>query len=92
MALYVLGGIMLLGAVLALAGVWAIALLPQLLLGGLFLVIGLAIERWRYKPLQRRAPDPRWTDTGERFTDPTSGAMVAVYFDPASGERHYLQL
>ena len=91
-SLCVLGAIMLLGAVLAMTGVWASALLPQLLLGGLFLLIGLAIERWRYKPLERRAPDPRWTDTGERFTDPQSGVLVAVYFDPASGERHYVQL
>ncbi len=91
LTLYVLGAFMLLGAVLAMAGVWAVAFLPQLLLGGLFLVIGLAIERWRYKPLQQRAPDPRWIDTGERFTDPQSGVLVAVYFDPANGERHYLQ-
>lgn len=90
--LYVLGGIMLLGAALAVAGVWVIAFLPQLVLGGLLLVIGLAIERWRYKPLESRTPDPRWNDTGERFIDPQSGALVAVYFDPTNGERHYIHL
>ncbi len=83
---------MLLGAALAVAGVWFIAFVPQLVLGGLFLLIGLAIERWRYKPLEQRAPDPRWTDTGERFIDPQSGVLVAVYFDPTKGERHYIHL
>jgi hypothetical protein len=34
-------------------------------------------------------PDPRWRDTGERFVDPETGLMTAVYFDPAKGERHY---
>jgi hypothetical protein len=67
-----------------------VALLPQLLFGGLLLVVGLAIERWRYKPLLRTGPDPRWKDTGERFVDPGSGQLTAVYFDPQRGERHYI--
>ena len=92
LTLYLLGASMQLGAILAVAGLWAIAFVPQLLLGGVLLLIGLAIERWRYKPLQDRAPDRNWTDTGERFTDPQSGVLVAVYFDAASGERHYVQL
>ena len=87
--LYVLGGLMLVGAgVAVLAGVM-VALLPQLILGGLLLVVGLAIERWRYKPLLRGL-DPRWQDTGERFVDPGSGQLAAVYFDPQRGERHYV--
>ncbi len=89
-ALYLLGGLLLLGALAAaLTGVFA-ALLPSLLIGGLLLVLGLAIERWRYKPVRRERPDPRWKDTGERFVDPESGQLTAVYFDPARGERHYL--
>jgi hypothetical protein len=90
LVLYVMGGLLLLGAlVAALTGVM-IALLPQLLCGGLLLVVGLAIERWRYKPLLRSGPDPRWKDTGERFIDPGSGQLTAVYFDPQGGERHYI--
>ncbi|RDS80832.1 hypothetical protein DWU98_12835 [Dyella monticola] len=88
--LYVIGAVLLVGAVIAaLTGV-LVALLPQLIFGGLLLVVGLAIERWRYKPLLRTGPDPRWKDTGERFVDPGSGELTAVYFDPAQGERHYV--
>lgn len=92
LVLYVLGGLLLVGAgIAALTGLF-VALLPQLLFGGLLLVVGLAIERWRYKPLLRMRPDPRWQDTGERFVDPGSGELTAVYFDPQRGERHYIVL
>lgn len=88
--LYVLGSLLLLGAVIAALTGIMVALLPQLIFGGLLLVIGLAIERWRYKPLLRSGPDPHWKDTGERFIDPGSGELTAVYFDPQRGERHYV--
>ncbi|HLI17318.1 MAG TPA: hypothetical protein VKV22_03490 [Rhodanobacteraceae bacterium] len=90
-ALYVVGAILLLIAAIALLVGGALALfLPQLVIGGLFLIVALAIERWRYKPVSESRPDPRWTDTGERFVDPETGVLTAVYFDPAKGERHYL--
>ncbi|MFC3651054.1 hypothetical protein ACFONN_05825 [Dyella humi] len=88
--LYVLGGLLLVGAGIAVLTGVMVALLPQLIFGGLLLVVGLAIERWRYKPLLRTGPDPRWKDTGERFVDPGSGQLTAVYFDPRNGERHYI--
>jgi hypothetical protein len=88
--LYVVGSLLLLGAGIAALTGMLVALLPQLLFGGLLLVVGLAIERWRYKPLLRTGPDPRWKDTGERFVDPGSGQLTAVYFDPQRGERHYI--
>ena len=70
------------------SAVWAIALY---ILGGLLvLVVGLAIERWRYKPVSGQRPDPSWTDTGERFVDPETAVLTAVYFDAVKGERHYL--
>jgi hypothetical protein len=50
------------------------------------------IERWRYKPLGEHSPGPDWTATGERFVDPETGKLVAVYFHPASGERRYVAL
>jgi hypothetical protein len=90
LVLYVLGGLLLVGALAAALTGFMVALLPQLLFGGLLLVVGLAIERWRYKPLLRTGPDPRWKDTGERFVDPGSGQLTAVYFDPLRGERHYV--
>ena len=88
--LYVLGGLMLVGAGVAVLTGMMVALLPQLIFGGLLLVVGLAIERWRYKPLLRGGPDPRWKDTGERFVDPGTGQLTAVYFDAQRGERHYV--
>ena len=33
--------------------------------------------------------DPRFRATDERFVDPTSGRVMRVYADPASGERRY---
>ena len=91
LALYVIGAILLLVAAVALLVGGALALfLPQLIIGGLFLIVALAIERWRYKPVQSASPDPRWTDTGERFVDPETGVLTAVWFDAAKGERHYL--
>ncbi|HEX5960906.1 MAG TPA: hypothetical protein VFY97_06630 [Rhodanobacteraceae bacterium] len=90
-SLYVIGALLLLVAAVALLVGGALALvLPQLIMGGLFLIIALAIERWRYKPVRGDKPDSRWTDTGERFVDPETGVLTAVYFDPARGERHYL--
>ena len=59
--------------------------------GGLLVLgIGLAIERWRYKPVRATRPEAGWNDTGERFVDPETGLLTAVYFDPRTGERHYL--
>lgn len=91
LALYVIGAILLLiAAVTLLVGGALAVFLPQLIIGGLFLILALAIERWRYKPVLGESPDPRWTDTGERFVDPETGVLTAVYFDAAKGERHYL--
>ena len=59
---------------------------------GVLLLIGLLIERWRYKPLSGRNPGPDWTATGERFIDPETGKLVAVYFHPRTGERRYVAL
>lgn len=93
LALYVVGAILLLIAAIALLVGGTLALfLPQLIIGGAFLIIALAIERWRYKPIGEGRPDPRWSDTGERFVDPETGRLTAVYFDPANGERHYIVL
>lgn len=88
--LIALGALLLISAIVAaLLGYWWA--FPYLLLEGLVLTAGIAWERWRYKPDAERA-DPRWTDTGERFTDPGSGALIGVYSDPERGERHYVKL
>ena len=59
---------------------------------GVILLLGLVIERWRYKPLGERSPGPEWTATGERFVDPETGKLVAVYYHAGSGERRYVAL
>jgi hypothetical protein len=88
-----------LGSLLVVAGIVVAAIggafavfVPQLIVGGLLLLVGLAIERWRYKPILRHPPQPGWTDTGERFIDPETQALTAVYLDAANGERHYIAL
>jgi hypothetical protein len=89
----VVGAVLVLASVVAaiVGGVFAL-FIPQLLLGGLLLVVGLAIERWRYKPIVSGRPNPGWTDTGERFVDPETSALTAVYLDATTGERHYLAI
>jgi hypothetical protein len=52
-------------------------------------VVGAALlfERRGYQP---KVPDPTALHrTGERFRDPTSGEIVEVWEDPASGTREY---
>ena len=59
-------------------------------LGRLLVAVGVAIERWRYKSLADRPPGPNWVATGERFVDPETGKLVAVYHHPGTGERRYV--
>ncbi len=88
-ALYTVGGILAAGAaLLALARCFVFA--GWLFFWAAALVIGLVIERWRYKPLAGRPPGPDWQDTGERFVDPETGKLVTVYFHPRTGERRYI--
>ena len=57
---------------------------------GILLILGTLFERWRYT----RSDEPndrRWESTGERFTDPTTGRVVEVMYDPATGERRYVE-
>lgn len=88
--LLVLGALCLLVAfVMAVSGQWAF--LPQLLIAGVILTAGVAWERWRYKPMLDGPPHPDWRDTGERFTDTSSGHLIGVFSD-AAGTRHYVRV
>jgi hypothetical protein len=88
-ALYVVGGVLAAsGVLLALAGCGTAA--AWLAGWGLILIIGLVIERWRYKSLTGPRPGPDWIATDERFVDPETGKLVTVYFHPATGERRYI--
>jgi hypothetical protein len=47
-------------------------------------------RRARRRHAQVTAPDPGWVPTAERFRDPSSGAIMRVWLDPADGSRHYV--
>jgi len=51
-------------------------------------VMLIVFERGRYRP-NVDATRGTWQPTGERFKDPTSGEIVDVYDNPATGERDY---
>ncbi len=59
-----------------------------LTLAGLGLIASFVFDR-RYKPAARGPARPGWIDTGERFIDPVTKQRVAVFTDPATGERAY---
>src|SRR5437763_12949198 len=52
---------------------------------GVILLIGLLIERWRYKPLAERRPGPDLTATGGRFDEPETGNHVIVSYNTVTG-------
>ena len=56
------------------------------------LAIGAAVifERDRYRKDAPGAPPPPWMETGERFIDPQSKRLVAVWTHPESGARRYV--
>lgn len=58
---------------------------------GALLVVGILIERFRYKPLERGEPGAGWERTTERFIDDDSGRPVTVYVRPETGERKYVE-
>lgn len=62
---------------------------------GILLILGTLFERWRYiqsdEGRGNEASDKRWKSTGERVTDPTTGKIVEVMYDPATGERRYVE-
>jgi len=89
--LYVIGGVFAVGA-LALAVLRCFPPAGLLALWAAILVVGLLIERWRYKKLTPAPPGPDWQRTDERFVDPETGKLVTVYFHPATGERRYIAI
>lgn len=91
LALALLGGAFA-AAALALAILCLFPAAAVLAFWALLLLVGLAIERWRYKQVAPRAPGPDWQRTDERFVDPETGKLVTVYFHPATGERRYVAL
>ncbi len=81
---------------LIIAGAIALALIvpiawpvsAELGLFGVLVVAGTLFER-RYRA---RKAGAGWPATGERFVDPTSGKLIEVRADPATGARAYVEI
>jgi hypothetical protein len=84
-----------LGAVALLAGLLLLALGRfaaggiQLVVLGAVLLFGVLLERGRYR---RSAGAGQWQPTSERFLDPTTGRLMEVQYDAATGERRYVDV
>ncbi|MEA2779640.1 MAG: hypothetical protein QOK29_1184 [Rhodospirillaceae bacterium] len=59
---------------------------------GVILTVGVVSDRARYKPIVDLKPGADWRETAERFVDPESGELVAVYYKPTTGERLYVRV
>ena len=59
------------------------------LLGAGLLVLGTLWERVHYRGSERGGGG--WQATAERFHDDESGRLVTVWFNPATGERRYVE-
>ncbi|MBV9842646.1 MAG: hypothetical protein JOY99_14125 [Sphingomonadaceae bacterium] len=63
-----------------------------LLIGATMLAAGCLFERWRYARAAAAPPaEAGWAATGERFVDPETGHLVAVYYHAATGARRYVE-
>ena len=100
-ALILLGGLVALAAGQPVAGLWAIALGGAGLVGVSFERMryrSQAAERTGQNGGAGRsgagggephAPQHPFRPTDERFVDPSTGRLMRVYLDPATGERRY---
>jgi hypothetical protein len=89
----VVAGLAMLAGALALAAAGCpLAAIWRMALFGLVLIGAALVERWRYKRLGGAPQGRDWVATEERFVDPESGKLVAVYYRPATGERRYVAL
>ncbi|MHB1543704.1 MAG: hypothetical protein ACYCS1_05760 [Gammaproteobacteria bacterium] len=79
--------LMIAGCVLLFTDVWQFGI--NVLVAGGILIAALAFERWRYRSMSVQ-PDPTWQRTGERFSGADGEGDVDVYYDPSTGDRHYV--
>ncbi len=66
-------------------------LVVYLAVNGLLIVGAILFERRGYRSQVDRTRG-KWQPTGERFTDPATGQIVEVYYNPQTGERDYREL
>ena len=95
-ALILVGGLIAVVAGQPASGLWA------MVLGGVG-IVAVTFERMRYRSEsaehsradggagggEPQVPQHPFTATDERFLDPSTGRMMRVYLDPATGERRY---
>ena len=66
-------------------------LVLYLAVNGIILVSAVFLERKRYRTLVDRTQE-HWQPTGERFIDPTTGRLMEVSYNTATGERDYREV
>lgn len=62
-----------------------------LAVNGFILVSAVLLERKRYRVRVDRSKE-HWQPTSERFVDPTTGRLMEVFYNSATGERDYREL
>lgn len=66
-------------------------LVVYLAVNGVILVSAMLLERQRYRTRVDRTQG-YWQPTGERFVDPTTGQLMEVFYNRATGERDYREV
>ena len=90
------GFVLVLGAALALGGLWT-ALVGratgagiEAMVVGALLVAGTLFEKLRYGESQEAPRGPDWSRSDETFVDPASGRRLTVYENHRTGQRRYV--
>lgn len=80
-----------LGALLLVCGaiLWSVGGGPVLLIFGVLALITTALEPV-YGRASAKPPGTNLAATNEKFVDPETARLVTVWFDPKTGERHYV--
>lgn len=86
---FTIGAILLVGGAITEALGWhGVAMIVV----GVVLIISAYAEPVYGKLTGRPPLSGGWRPTGEKFIDPASGKPVEVWFDPATGERKYVDV
>ncbi|NIJ65236.1 hypothetical protein FHR20_002198 [Sphingomonas leidyi] len=62
---------------------------PMLAMAGV-LLLGTLFERFHYRGADGPFDPAGWHPTTERFRDEETGRLVTIWFNPATGERRYV--
>lgn len=69
---------------------WYILVTAYILINASVLFYGALFERKRY--IQKSNTKEGWQKTNERFTDPSTGKLMEVHYNPKTGERRYQEV